>query len=286
MCHPSDEGTLVVGDEKTALIDCGMAFCAGETLQKIRARIGARPVDYIIAGHSHYDHIGAIPFMKEAWPDAKIVCTPHAAGVFARPSALARIRALSVEAARTYRPQTAAHAGAYDDAAFRADILARDGDVFALGGVTLQVIETPGHTRDAISFYIPELDMLKADETLGVLVGDGVMYPVYLVSCKQALASIDKCEAFRPARIWSPHFGEIPAAAVPGYFDLARRTVLDCRDLILRARDEGCGEQEIIARFAAKYRTPALADKQPEQAFLLNTAATVRCTLAEYPREK
>ncbi|MEA4911100.1 MAG: MBL fold metallo-hydrolase [Oscillospiraceae bacterium] len=282
LCHPSDEGTLALGDEKAALIDTGMAFCAPEKIEKLRALLGGRPLDYIIVGHSHYDHIGAIPHIKKVWPDARIICGEHAAAVFSRPSALARIRALSQEAARTYRPEAEAAAGDYDDGAFSPDRIVREGDALPLGGLTLRVLETPGHTRDALSFYLPEHCMLKADETLGVLLSPTAMYPVYLVSCRLALESIDKCAALHPARVWSPHYGEVAPAVAESYFSLARRTVLECRELILQAHADGCDEAGILGRFAAKYRTPDLVDKQPEQAFLLNTAATIRCTLAEY----
>ncbi len=282
MCHPSDEGTLVVGDEKAALVDCGMAFCAEEKIKKIKAILGGRPVDYIVAGHSHYDHIGSIPHMRREWPSLAVVCSPHAAEVLSKPSALARIRALSVEAANTYAPAAAEAAADYGDEGFRADRIVREGDELALGGVTLRVLETPGHTRDAISFYVPELDLLKAEETLGVLTSETTMYPVYLVSCRLALEAVDKCEALRPARIWSPHWGEVSPAVAARYFELARRTILECRALILDAHAAGKSEREITALFAARYRTPDLIDKQPEQAFLLNTAATIRSTLHDY----
>ena len=62
------EALLVLGSEKTALVDCGMAYCTNKLLKKIHtvleteiAKTGKyRSIDYIFATHTHYDHIGAM----------------------------------------------------------------------------------------------------------------------------------------------------------------------------------------------------------------------------------
>lgn len=42
----------------------------------------------------------------------------------------------------------------------------REGDRIDLGGLTAEVWETPGHTRDHLSFYIPAVDSLFCGDTL------------------------------------------------------------------------------------------------------------------------
>ena len=288
MCHPSDEGTLVIGRDKVAIIDCGMAFCAKEKIAKIKAIIGERPVDYIIVGHSHYDHIGSIPHMKKEWGSVKVISSEYAAGVFDKPNALKTIRGLSVTAANTYKPNEAGLAEYVDDYAdsdFHTDIIVKEGDKIELGGVTLEVIATPGHTRDAISFYIPEWKLIKLDETLGVLTSETTMYPVYLVSYLLAKEAIEKCSKFDIEHISSPHYGIVSDEMVKGYFALARDTIDECRDLILKAYYEGKSEEEIVKAFADRYRNDNLVDKQPYEAFMLNTVVTIRTTIKECAEE-
>lgn len=41
-----------------------------------------------------------------------------------------------------------------------------DGDVLSLGGMTVQVIATPGHTLGHVAFYVPEAEALFAGDTL------------------------------------------------------------------------------------------------------------------------
>lgn len=289
MCHPSDEGTLVIGEEKVALIDCGMAFCAPEKIEKLKSLLGGRAIDYIIAGHSHYDHIGSIPHMKKVWKDLKVISSEYAATVFTKPGALKTIRELSVTAAKTYRPDDAKlpeYVNDYDDAAFHTDIIVHEGDKIELGGITLEVIATPGHTRDAISFYVPEWRLIKVDETLGVLTSETTMYPVYLVSYLLACEAIEKCAKYDAEYISSPHYGLVSDEVARGYFKLAMDTINECRDLLLKGYYEGKSEEELVEVFAARYRNENLVDKQPYEAFMLNTVVTIRTTIKECAEPK
>ena len=50
----------------------------------------------------------------------------------------------------------------------------KHGDTVDLGGLTCTVYETPGHTRDSISFYFPEIGALFPGDACGVLrIGEG-----------------------------------------------------------------------------------------------------------------
>ncbi len=65
------------------------------------------------------------------------------------------VHADHVTAAGVLRDRTGAKTVAGARGAPCADLLVRHGDGIALGGVTIRVLETPGHTDDSVSFHVP-----------------------------------------------------------------------------------------------------------------------------------
>lgn len=60
------ETFLIFGSEKTALYDCGMAYAANGTIYNIHRELrshGKSKLDFILLSHTHYDHIGALPYI-------------------------------------------------------------------------------------------------------------------------------------------------------------------------------------------------------------------------------
>ncbi|MCL2761850.1 MAG: MBL fold metallo-hydrolase [Treponema sp.] len=143
MAHNSSEGQLLIGEEQTALFDCGMAFCAAETIRNVQNALAGKPLDYIFLTHTHYDHIGALPFFLETWPHARIVTSEAGAAVLLKDTPRRVIRELSITAARRHG---SAHDFVYSDDVFKADIIVSEGDTIPLGGLSVTVLETPGHT--------------------------------------------------------------------------------------------------------------------------------------------
>ena len=90
----------------------------------------------------------------------------------------------------------------------------RDGDTVPIGdsaAVSLQVIETPGHAADHISFLLlPDRWLFTGDLVLGEG-SSAVLHPDGRMS--EYLASIRKLEALRPARLLPGHGPPVEEAA-------------------------------------------------------------------------
>jgi len=99
-------------------------------LQELRRR--ALSPTYIVNTHAHMDHISGNTELLEAFPDAELACGRHAAR---------RLRSivanLSVAFLKPYKSP-------------EATVLLADGDVLAVGNVSLTVIESPGHSPGSI----------------------------------------------------------------------------------------------------------------------------------------
>jgi len=280
IAHPTSCGNLLVGRDATAIFDCGMLFCARETVEKIKSHLDGRPLDYLFATHSHYDHIGALPALRAEWPSLRLVTCEIGAAILLKDTPRRVIRELSLMAVEKYTPGTAQPD--YSDDDLHADIIVQEGDAISLGGLTVEAVATPGHTKDSLSYFVRELGLLILSETTGVRRGDGRIVPAYLTSYTDTVRAIEKCRAIPYKYISPPHTEPLSPGEADGFFDRAMRTVEDCRDFILDLRRGGADEERILESYADRYSDKAMMDMQPRKAFLINARATVACTLREF----
>ena len=106
-------------------------------------------VDWVLETHAHADHLSAAPYLKEK--------TGAPIGIGAR----------ITEVQRTFAPVFGLDDVSGDGREF--DCLFRDGETFALGGLEVEVMHTPGHTPACVSYRIGE----------AVFVGDTLFMPDY-----------------------------------------------------------------------------------------------------------
>ena len=278
MAHNSSEGNLLIGSKRTALFDCGMAFCAEDTIHNVKNALNNRPLDYLFITHTHYDHIGALPFFKIEWPDLCIMTCEIGAGVLLKDTPRKTFRELSVSAAKRFESD---YLMDYNDDLFRADKIIKENDIISLGDISVKVLETPGHTRDALSFFIPELELLILSETTGVFFPDGSIYPCYLTSFNDTVNSIKKCRSYPYKYLSFPHRGIIENDFTQNYFDRARNEIVGCCDFILKMKNDGHGEEQMLDLFFQKYGSEILLKYQPKEAFMANSRAAIACTLKE-----
>ena len=150
IAHKSSDGNILIGEKFTALFDCGMAFCAEDTIRNVKGALKGRTLDYIFLTHTHYDHVGALMFFKNEWKNVQVITSEIGASILQKSTPRKVIYELSLSAAKSHCVELDM---IYPDNCFRADAIVKDGDYISLGGNTINVVETPGHTRDTLSFF-------------------------------------------------------------------------------------------------------------------------------------
>lgn len=278
---PGGEALLILGSEKTALIDTGMACFETQLLENLHAVLKKRPLDYIFCTHTHYDHVGALGAVKKEWPEAVSCASAYAKKVFSRPGAIQTMQKMTANAGRTYLGNSDFQ---IDFPYMQIDRVVKDGDRISLGEESLLVLETPGHTNCSLSFALEPQRILFLSESTGVLTADGRVESSVLKSYGQARESIRKCKNYQASRLVSPHAGLVPLALQDKFWDLLQEEMQEIVEFV-GARLDKMSEEEIWQEYVNKTHGISKGFSQPREAYALNVKYQIKAAIAEWKRQ-
>ncbi|MGQ9572610.1 MAG: MBL fold metallo-hydrolase [Dehalococcoidia bacterium] len=203
---------LVLDGSEGALIDAGYPDegSVKPRLEYLRALPSLR-LAHIIVTHHHLDHCGGAHALRQA-TGAAIVMHPTEARL------LADWRSdVTADADIPASQQTVAdrlRAWRHATACATADRLVQGGDTIRVGGLTIEVIDTPGHTLGSICLYLREEQVLfTGDTVLGL--GTVAILPPPHGDMALYIQSLDRLKSY-PATLLCPGHG-------PAVRDVARK---------------------------------------------------------------
>jgi len=137
--HPFDCAVYVLsGPSGAVLVDCGSPFGIDNILRNIE-NVGIRPesIELVLGTHCHYDHVGGFAALKKRYPRIRLAMHEFDAAVVERGD------------------NTVTCADWLFDEVFEqsaVDIVLQDRSEISAGGITFNVISTPGHSPGSISY--------------------------------------------------------------------------------------------------------------------------------------
>ncbi|MEN6509665.1 MAG: MBL fold metallo-hydrolase [Smithella sp.] len=197
---------IIRGYERNMMIDAGVNLLGPQYLASIKATL-ADPglLDYLFLTHSHYDHIGSASYLMRHIPGLKVGAHERLAGLLQKSSVLEMMNRLSGN-----HVELSGHNAASEDLTmrpFKISFHLKQGDEFNLGGLTCRVYETPGHTRDSLAFYFPEIETLFPGESCGVIQGEAgdIIQVEFLSSYQDYIDSLNLMISLEPEMICLGH---------------------------------------------------------------------------------
>jgi glyoxylase-like metal-dependent hydrolase (beta-lactamase superfamily II) len=141
----------------------------------------------------------------------------------------------------------------------------------------VHILETPGHTWDGLSFYVPEKKLLVAGESAGCMDPTGFIYTEFLVDFEAYVNSIQRLSALEVDILCQSHHQVITDEDIKSFFRRSIQTARDHKRRVDKLLDEENGDQKkVVARIKAEEYDPNPGPKQPEEAYMLNLAARVK----------
>lgn len=274
--NPSLPAFLLLG-EKPALFEAGMTFMGPTYLKELNTHLGdAGHLRSLLLTHSHYDHCGAAPFLKRKIPGLQVGASRLAAEIFHRPNAVRLIQSLSRDP-----EEKSKHLIGDEDVSFDAlevGLPLSDGEELFLGdGHPVRIVATPGHTRDALSFYFPGWKILIAGEAVGSFDRNFRIHPNFLSSYEDYLASLRKLEALDVQVLLTGHFHALTGEEARKHIAESIKATGAFKERIEVLLDEMGGEQEAVVKriFKEDYEETG-AILQDEEPFRINLRAKVK----------
>jgi glyoxylase-like metal-dependent hydrolase (beta-lactamase superfamily II) len=269
---------IVKGREYHLMIDAGINLMGPAYIASLDKILGDRnALDYVFATHSHHDHVGSIPYLKRKIPHLKAGAFHRVAELMNKKSVLDRMNALSIDQRELFHNIAGDEDVSIEPVDF--ELWLKQGDRFDLGGVTCEVHEVPGHTRDSLAFFIPEARALFAGEACGVLEGDkeGQMQVEFLSSYDDYVSSLDKMIALRPQLIGLAHLWVFTDDDAIEFLERSREETPKYRKLIERYLDAANGDVDrAITAMSQKEYDEKGTIAQPRESYLENLKAQVR----------
>jgi glyoxylase-like metal-dependent hydrolase (beta-lactamase superfamily II) len=168
---------LVAGSKSSAIISAGMNFILPDVLNQLKDfQINEKKIAHMIILHAHFDHVGIVPYFQRHFQDITIYASQRGWEVLANSKAINVINQFS-------RLVTKRVPGAEEkiigmDWEWRDDIHGtplKDGDKIDLGGMQIDILETPGHSSCSISAYIACLEALFPSDAVGIPYKDDML---------------------------------------------------------------------------------------------------------------
>jgi glyoxylase-like metal-dependent hydrolase (beta-lactamase superfamily II) len=283
--HPGAPAYLLDSGDQPVVFDSGFSIMGNRYIEDIKAVLKDREPSFLFLTHSHFDHCGAAGILKNAFPKMSILTSPRARKVLEKERALELIKKLSEEA-----KALAGGLGVKDEhllsfLPFSIDKTLSDGDVLPLNGdVTLRVMETPGHSRDSLSFYIPEKGILLCAEALGIPDASGYIISECLSNYDQYAASMQKLMALEPDIVCLGHYKAFSGIDAMRYMNESKAHCVQFKELVTSFISEENGDLErVMARFKKLEYDGKREDAHPEAAYFINLNARIKAVLASRP---
>jgi len=270
----------LLATDEPVLFEAGF-HCAGRLYEDdIKSIIGGRNPKMLFLTHVHWDHCGSTAYLKNIFHGLKVVASRRSAEIVKRPNAQKLMQKLSKDVI----PLVAKVPGVDTEKLindtfnpFDIDVIVEDGQFLNVGGgLTVQVFATPGHTRDMLSYYIPEKRILFATESAGVLDQINQVIPEFLIDYDMYMKSLKRLKKLDVDILCQGHHFVFVGDDVQRFFDRSLKASEQFRDEVheLLRSEEGSIERVVRIIKERQYDTNKRT-KQSEESYLLNLTARV-----------
>ena len=224
---------LLEGSSGSMIINGGLSYIVPDLLKQFEEfHIDEKKINKLLILHSHFDHVGIVPFFKERYPNLTVYASRRAQEILHNPKAIGSINRSSRYATKKVGLTELYSTHNLDWPADMPIEALSEGDRIDLGDIELDIFETPGHSSCCISAYAPQLKALFPTDAGGVPCKQRInVYGTYNYTKFQQ--SLEKLKGLDVEYLCADHYGYVTGLEAKGFIRQAIALAHERRALMM-----------------------------------------------------
>ena len=203
---------LLEGREGFLMVNGGMSYIVPDVLAQFEEfGIDAERITKFLILHSHFDHVGIVPFFKRRLPRLEVYASARAWEILHMTKAVNTANEFSRSVTKKMGREEVYSLYDLDWQDHLKGGTVREGDKMDLGGLSVSIMEIPGHSSCTIAAYVPELKALFPSDGSGVPF-KGIIMTSGNSNYTQFQENLDRLKTLEVDYLCADHYGYVTGA--------------------------------------------------------------------------
>ncbi len=244
---------LLEGKKGSMIVSGGMSYIVPDLLQQFKEfGIDETRIKKILILHSHFDHVGIVPFLKRRLPSIEVLASERAWEILQMDKAIVTINEFGRNVAKRMGKE---EVYSEHDLEWRDDVsgqTVRHGDRVDLGNLEVSILEIPGHSSCCIAAHVPQIKALFPTD------GGGIPFDETIVTSGNSnftryQESLEKLKDLEVEIYGADHYGYVIGEEARTFIrltiEMAKKKRAEMEEAYRSTRDIDAAARKMIASF-------------------------------------